>query len=128
MRENKKIRLGIFTVIIILLVGCSQKSIIEKESESTSHFKGAVFEGKDFYISDFAPIGERYRIFHQASTGFSGTSGIRRSATNRANKFCSEKGDKMIMQKISEHTASPPYIFGNFPRIEIIFVCVDSKS
>ena len=127
MREDKKIRLGIFTVIIILLVGCSQKSMIEKESESTSHFKGAVFEGKDFYISDLAPRGERYRIFHQASTGFSGTSGIRRSAISRANKFCSEKGDKITMQKISEHTASPPYIFGNFPRIELIFVCVDSK-
>ena len=34
MREDKKIRLGIFTVIIILLVGCSQKSIIEMQGNS----------------------------------------------------------------------------------------------
>lgn len=29
------------------------------------------------------------------------------------------------MFTVSEHAAAPPYILGNFPRIEIIFVCVD---
>ena len=32
-----------------------------------------------------------------------------------------------MMFKVSEHTASPPYVFGNFPRIEIIFVCVERE-
>ena len=32
------------------------------------------------------------------------------------------------MLKISEHTASPPYVLGNFPRIEIIFACVEKKA
>lgn len=31
------------------------------------------------------------------------------------------------MLTVSEHTAAPPYILGNFPRIEIIFVCVDKE-
>ena len=34
------------------------------------------------------------------------------------------KGDKVVF-KVSEHTAEPPYVLGNFPRIEIIFVCQD---
>lgn len=107
---------------------CSSMSPIQKESESSSHFDGAVYEGKDFYISDEEIQGERYRIFHQASTGFSGTSGIRRSATKRANDFCRKQAHNKKMLTVSEHTAAPPYIFGNFPRIEIIFVCVDKEE
>lgn len=103
-------------------------SAIEKASESESHFKNAVYEGRDFYISDKVIEGERYRIFHQASSGFSGTSGIRRSATERANEFCKNKSANKKMLTVSEHTASPPYVLGNFPRIEIIFVCVDSEK
>jgi exonuclease III len=100
-------------------------SKIEKASESQSHFKGAVYEGQDFFVSEKEIEGEKYRIFHQASTGFAGTSGIRRSATRRANKFCQSKGNNKKMFTVSEHTAKPPYILGNFPRIEIIFVCLD---
>ena len=114
--------------LFLLLTACSSMSPIEKESESESHFKDAVFEGKDFYISEEEILGERYRVFHQASTGFSGTSGIRRSAMQRANSFCQKIDLNKMMLTVSEHTASPPYILGNFPRIEIIFACVDRKS
>lgn len=114
--------------IAISMSSCSTTSQIQKVSESESHFKGAVYEGQDFYIADEEAEGEQYRIFHQASTGFSGTSGIRNSATIRAQKFCrGMEGDK-VMFKVSEHTAKPPYILGNFPRIEIIFVCRDREQ
>lgn len=113
--------------IVLFLNACSSMSPIQKESESSSHFEGAVYEGKDFYTLDEEVQGERYRVFHQASTGFSGTSGIRKSATKRANDFCSKKDRNKKMLTVSEHTAAPPYILGNFPRIEIIFVCVDKE-
>jgi hypothetical protein len=32
------------------------------------------------------------------------------------------------MVTVSEHTAAPPCILGNFPRIEIIFVCVEDSA
>ena len=113
--------------IFLFLSACSSMSPIQKESESTSHFEGAVYEGKDFYTLDEEVQGERYRVFHQASTGFSGTSGIRKSATKRANDFCRKKDRNKKMLTVSEHTAAPPYILRNFPRIEIIFVCVDKE-
>ena len=116
----------LFLAIALFVSGCASTSKIEKVSESKSHFEGAAYEGRDFYISDEIIEGEQYRVFHQASTGFSGTGGIRRSAENRAISFCKEKGETMIT--VSEHTAAPPYVFGNFPRIEIIFVCVDPKK
>jgi hypothetical protein len=113
-------------VIVLLLNGCAHRSAIEKVSESESHFKDAVFEGRDFYISEEVIEGEQYRVFHQASTGFSGTGGIRRNAINRATSFCKQKEKQMMT--VSEHTAAPPYILGNFPRIEIVFICVDPKK
>lgn len=114
-------------IVVIVLAGCSSMSPIEKESESKSHFEDAVFKGRDFYISPAEIEGERYRVYHRASTGFSGTSGIRRTATQRAIRFCKDLGNKRMIA-VSEHTASPPYILGNFPRIEIIFVCSNEAS
>ncbi|MGF1799963.1 SHOCT domain-containing protein [Vibrio gigantis] len=115
----------IITVLsFTVLAGCAQKSPIEKVSESTSHFADAFYEGsKDFYITEDPKDGEQYRIFHQASTGFTLTSVLRKSATKRANQFCSDMEKGTQMYTMSEHTASPPYLLGNFPRIEIIFVC-----
>jgi Short C-terminal domain len=115
-------------LLSIFVAGCSSMSPIEKESESKSHFEGALYEGRDFYISPQEIEGERYRIYHRASTGFSGTGGIRRSATQRANRFCEAMGKNKRMVTVSEHTAAPPYILGNFPRIEIIFVCADGNA
>jgi len=112
-------------LLVLLMSGCSSMSKIEKVSESESHFKDAVYEGRDFYISEEKLEGEQYRVFHQASTGFSGTSGIRKTAIKRANEFCRNIGQNKSMRTVSEHTAKPPYILGNFPRIEIIFVCLD---
>lgn len=111
-------------LLVVAVTGCASTSPIEKESESKSHFEDAVYKGRDFYVSPEAIAGERYRIYHQASTGFSGTGGIRQTAMQRANRYCQDLGKKRMLT-VSEHTATPPYILGNFPRIEIIFVCVD---
>ena len=128
MNTRKVIAIASLVTISALVSSCSSMSEIQKVSKSESHFKDAVYEGRDFYIAEENVKGERYRIFHQASTGFSGTSGIRNSATIRAKKFCREMSGDKVMFKESEHTAKPPYVFGNFPRIEIIFACVDRKE
>ena len=70
-----KIRTILFVAIVLFISGCASASKIEKVSESKSHFEGVAYEGRDFYISDEFIEGEQYRVFHQASTGFSGTGG-----------------------------------------------------
>lgn len=124
----RNISIVILIAIVIAISGCASTSEITKVSESESHFKDAVYEGHDFYISEEEVEGERYRIFLQASTGFSGTSGIRGEAEKRANRFCMKKGKNNEMFTVAEHTAKPPYILGNFPRIEITFICIDKKK
>jgi hypothetical protein len=32
------------------------------------------------------------------------------------------------MESLTETTATPPYILGNFPRIEIVFDCIDKPG
>lgn len=116
-------------LMIVIFNGCSVKSEIKKASESKSHFDNAIYTGqKDFYKNSEKIEGEQYRIFHQASSGFAGTSAVRNSAMARASEFCKNINTKYEVIKISEHTGQPPYILGNFPKIEIIFVCQEKEE
>ncbi len=112
-------------IAMILLGGCSTASTIERVNESKSEFDDAVFSGETAIINEKIS-NDAYRIFHQAATGFVSVQSIRLSAEKRANKFCEKKGK--VMQTLRERTSTPPYILGNFPRIEIIFTCVKSAD
>ena len=123
------LRVSIFIMIVIFFAGCAVKSEIKKVTESKSNFDGAIYTGqKDFYKSFEKIEGEKYRIFHQASSGFTTTSAIRNSAMQRATEFCKNINSSYSVIKVSEHTGKPPYILGNFPKIEIIFVCSQKKE
>lgn len=122
---NIKVFMKKFSLLIptiILLSGCSSISPIEKESESESHFKDTYFAASEFYISDDIIAGERYRIFNK---GLTVTDELRKTAIKKANEFCSEKEGNQKMVTVSEFGATPPYVWGNIPRIEIIFTCQD---
>lgn len=123
MVSNKLFKKGMIALIVIYLSGCSISSPIQKADKSPSAFEGAVFKGEKIIISEDVPESEAYRIFHQASTGFTSVNMLRVSAERRANKFCAQQNK--VMQVVTEHTSKPPHILGNFPRIEITFTCVD---
>lgn len=89
----KKIPLIIVVAILVISFNaCSVKLKITKVPESKSHFADTVYIGQDFFVSDLVTYSEKYRVFHQASSSFSGTNGIRSSAENRAKKFCKDQG------------------------------------
>ena len=108
----------------LLITGCAVKSEITKANESKSNFENVIYTGqKDFYKSSEKTKGQEYRIFHQAATGFVATRSLRNTAMSRALNFCKQIHPTFDVTKISEHTGKPPYILGNFPKIEIIFIC-----
>jgi hypothetical protein len=74
-------------------------------------------------IKPAIPGAEAYRVFIQGATGFVSMSSVRDDAEQRAAAFCRAKGEKR-WDAIEETTANPPYILGNFPRIEIVFQCL----
>jgi len=72
--------------------------------------------------SGVVPAGtDRFMISKQAATGFSGLGDMKAEALREADAHCRLKSRGM--QVVSTNESKPPYIFGNFPRVEVIFTC-----
>lgn len=100
--NHKTVILIIISIISFVLNGCAQKS-------------GAMKIGKDTYM-----------ISNQAATGFSGIGNLKAEALTDANVFC-ENMNKVI-QFVNATESKPPFIFGNFPKVEIKFMCVKKND
>jgi hypothetical protein len=110
-------------VTAIILSGCADTSTIQPAGSSKSQFEDAVYRGESVTISSTTPGSEEYRVFHQGATGFVSVQSVRASAEQRATEFCDRRGK--AMKPLRETTSKPPHILGNFPRVELIFGCVD---
>ncbi len=69
---------------------------------------------------------ETHRVFHQGATGFTPISAVRSSAMARAVEFCKFK--EQVPYLVEETTSKPPHILGNWPRIELVFSCVEPSK
>ena len=107
---------------MLCLVGCAETSPIQPAATSKSHFAGAVYKGEFVTTGSGTPGADAYRVFVQGATGFVSIQSVRDDAEQRAKEFCGRK--KQTMESLAETTAKPPYILGNFPRVEIVFDCV----
>lgn len=108
---------------VVILAACSTAKPIQKVSDSKSEFDGAVYSGDTIVIDTDNTGAEQYRVFSQGSTGFVPQSSVRANAETRANKFCSDQGKQLKI--LQERRSASLQILGNFPRSELIFVCID---
>jgi len=77
--------------------------------------------------SGIVPLGkDSYMVSRQAATGFTGSGNLKTKALKEANKFCEDQGKKMQVISISE--TKPPYVFANFPKAEVQFMCLDAND
>lgn len=104
--------------LLIVMVGCATSSPIQRYAESQS-----AFDDPPALISHSYPGKDIYRIYHRASTGFVSIQSIRKAAEQRAEDFARRQSKSIVV--LGEQTSQPPYILGNFPRIEIVFALVD---
>ena len=111
---------------MIAAAGCGVTSPIERADTTPSHFASAVYKGTTRVVRPATAGVESYRVFIQGATGFVSMSAVREDAEQRADAYCKARDDRR-WDAIEETTADPPYILGNFPRIEIVFQCL-SKS
>jgi hypothetical protein len=73
--------------------------------------------------SGVVPAGEdSYFVSRQAATGLSGMGTLKADALKEANNYCSAQQKSVFV--INSTESNPPYIFGNFPKVEIQFKCV----
>jgi hypothetical protein len=108
----------------VALAGCTTVPPIQPASTSKSGFDGSVHQGKTVVTGQGSPENEAYRVFAQGATGFVSIRSVREDAEQHANAFCNRKGKGKAVESLSETTSTPPYIFGNYPRVEMVFDCV----
>ena len=92
----------LYCSLAILLVGCASNS-------------GVVPIGKDTFM-----------VSRQAATGFSGSGTLKAEAFKEANQYCLSQ--KKTLQVVNTSEAQPPYVFGNFPKAEVQFMCLDPND
>jgi len=81
-----------------------------------------VYSGETVTLDKPTPGEESYRVFQQAATGFVSLQSVRSGVEELATTHCERKGK--AMHGLAETAAKPPYILGNFPRVELVFECV----
>ena len=116
---NTPIRVGLMS-IVLALGGCAMSSPIQQYGDSQSAFKKP-----PELISHNYPEQDIYRIYHRAATGYVSVATIRQSAEQRAEDFAFRQGKGLVV--LGEQISKPPYILGNFPRIEIVFALIDTR-
>ena len=113
--------LVVLMLTVLLFSGCATSLPVQKYSESQSAFgKNPTLTRNDISVSQI------YRIYEQGATGFVPMASVRETAEKRAEEFCARQGKGILV--LGEQMSHPPYILGNFPRIEIVFACVDKPS
>jgi len=65
-------------------------------------------------------------VSRQAATGFSGSGTLKAEAFQEAAQYCEKLGKSL--QVVSTQEASPPYVFGNFPKAEVQFMCLNTSD
>lgn len=115
-----RILLGI--VMIFFLQFSAHAQFIKPYNESASHFNTLTVldttRGKFSYQN-------MYRAYRKASTGFTTMTTTQRKLENEIRSFAKKKGQAFII--LGSQYAKPPYILGNYPRMEIIFVLVEKE-
>lgn len=77
--------------------------------------------------SGVVPVGEdTFMVSRQAATGFTGSGTLKAEAFQEASGYCSTQKRKFQLVRTEE--AQPPYVFGNFPRAEVYFMCLDADD
>jgi hypothetical protein len=113
-----KLSMILIALTAFTLTSCATSTAVERYSESSSHFSAPPTLMSHHYAQQ-----DLYRVYQQAATGFVSISTLREEIEDRAEKFCSRQGKKMVL--LGEKISQPPYILGNFPRIEIVFAAVE---
>ena len=91
-------RIILLGLIALMFISCAEKSGVYPSGENT------------------------YTISNQAATGFSGLQDIKTETYKEAAIFCKQKNQDFKV--INLNTTKPPYILGNYPRVDLQFQCI----
>lgn len=85
----------------------------------------ALVSGCASYSGIVPASNDNYIVTKQAATGFPGIGNIKTELLTEAREFCDKKGREFKVVEIQE--AKPPYVLGNYPRVELTFSCAPTS-
>ncbi|MBV5338490.1 MAG: SHOCT domain-containing protein [Deltaproteobacteria bacterium] len=126
--KGVNVRAIIFLLIFssALLTGCAENSAVLRAKDTNSFFEDAVFKGETKVLDKDTTGSEQYRVYQQAATGFISVETCREEVEQKAFRHCENMGKSL--KKLEERTSVPPHILGNFPRAELLFVCLPKPN
>ncbi len=117
----KKNAWGVFLVALTLVTSCATSSQISRYSESRAYFNSQPRVTKNEYSES-----DIYTLYERGATGFVSIQTLRLNLERRAELFANRQNKSFVV--IGEKISEPPYILGNFPRIQIVFALVDKNN
>lgn len=119
MKHNLKVMWG-FLLTIVLITGCATSSPIARYSESRAYFNS-----RPRLIKNEYPDSDIYTLYERGASGFVSIETLRSNLERRAEMFANRQNKSLVV--LGERISEPPYILGNFPRIQIVFALIDKK-
>ena len=110
----------------VLLSSCAGAPPIQPAATSRSHFEGDAYAGETLTLDRPTPGEESYRVFEAGRTGMVSQPSVRSATQEKAGAYCKSKG--RAMHGLVETAARPPFIEGNFARVELIFECIAKRA
>jgi hypothetical protein len=117
----KKNAWGVFLVALTLVTSCATSSQISRYSESRTYFNSQPRVTKNEYSES-----DIYTLYERGATGFVSIQTLRLNLERRAELFANRQNKSFVV--IGEKISEPPYILGNFPRIQIVFALIDKNN
>lgn len=108
-------------LLVFLISGCATIGPIKRYNESKSRFNNP-----PELMSNNYPKSDIYRVYQRASTGYTPMRALRNKVEDRIDKFARGQNKSFII--LGERSSNPPFIAGNFPRIEIVFVLIEKNT
>ena len=116
-----KLRFFVFvSSLVLLLASCATSSPIASFSGRETYFKSAPRLMNHNY-----PANDIYTVYQRAASGFESIQSIRSQVERRAEIFANRQNRSIVV--LGENISEPPYILGNFPRIQIVFALIDKQ-
>jgi hypothetical protein len=113
-------------LISVALSGCAENSAVIRANDHKSYFDDAVFTGEANVLDKDTTGSEQYRVYQQAATGFISVETCREEVEQKAFRYCENMGKSLKI--LEERKSVPPHILGNFPRAELLFVCLPKPN
>ena len=118
---KNQITLLLTSLLFLTLISCGSSTAINRFSESKSKFSSPTN-----LMSNNYPEKDIYRVYEKASSGFTSINSLRKTIESRVDNFANAQQRGFVI--LGEKKSNPPYVLGNFPRIEIVFALIDKNK